>query len=366
MTRWHELIQDLLPAVCYSALHTSGIDVNVYVVKPCEWGQRPTVAALERCGLEPRNPRPDGTWVRGLWPEHPKEPGTIVVEQKQVGRYQGTLIEFHDVIAGRTEHGSIIWECRGCGEPCSDRAGGLHCSDECWDLVGDAIWDRYDWAFLRARVLARDGYKCVHCHPDHPRRKTLPSRLTQSAEETAEAQAHLEVLLADPENAVAEQRVKANADIRRALNMARGKAWTAWYEAKEKGLPDEERVARHRAAKQANRARDAHVDLASPDDYARARELELARRHIQTAGRGFRPLLEGTAKSHEAAGLEVDHIVAVADDPGMEFEPDNLRTLCRACHAKHGARPGTRKKATGRGAPKPSGRILDDWSKAKP
>lgn len=39
------------------------------------------------------------------------------------------------------------------------------------------------------------------------------------------------------------------------------------------------------------------------------------------------------------ARLEVDHIKPVALFPELEFDETNLRTLCRPCHAKHGARP---------------------------
>lgn len=37
--------------------------------------------------------------------------------------------------------------------------------------------------------------------------------------------------------------------------------------------------------------------------------------------------------------LEVDHIKPVARYPMQEFDLDNVRTLCRACHLRHGARP---------------------------
>lgn len=37
--------------------------------------------------------------------------------------------------------------------------------------------------------------------------------------------------------------------------------------------------------------------------------------------------------------LEVDHIKPVALFPELEFERTNLRTLCHACHVKHGAKP---------------------------
>lgn len=37
--------------------------------------------------------------------------------------------------------------------------------------------------------------------------------------------------------------------------------------------------------------------------------------------------------------LEVDHVVPVARDPSREYDLENLRTLCHACHASHGARP---------------------------
>lgn len=38
-------------------------------------------------------------------------------------------------------------------------------------------------------------------------------------------------------------------------------------------------------------------------------------------------------------GLEVDHIRPVALFPELEFDDGNLRTLCRACHRRHGAKP---------------------------
>lgn len=37
--------------------------------------------------------------------------------------------------------------------------------------------------------------------------------------------------------------------------------------------------------------------------------------------------------------LEVDHIKSVATHPELEFELDNLRTLCPKCHVALGARP---------------------------
>ncbi len=40
--------------------------------------------------------------------------------------------------------------------------------------------------------------------------------------------------------------------------------------------------------------------------------------------------------------LEVDHLKPVATHPDLEFELSNVRTLCRPCHARHGARPNTR------------------------
>ncbi|MDW4379944.1 HNH endonuclease [Staphylococcus saprophyticus] len=33
-------------------------------------------------------------------------------------------------------------------------------------------------------------------------------------------------------------------------------------------------------------------------------------------------------------GLEIDHIEELQDRPDLKLEPDNLRTLCKACHNK--------------------------------
>ncbi|EKU50327.1 HNH endonuclease [Staphylococcus massiliensis] len=33
-------------------------------------------------------------------------------------------------------------------------------------------------------------------------------------------------------------------------------------------------------------------------------------------------------------GLEIDHIQELQDRPDLKIEPDNLRTLCKACHNK--------------------------------
>lgn len=42
---------------------------------------------------------------------------------------------------------------------------------------------------------------------------------------------------------------------------------------------------------------------------------------------------------HDERRLEVGHIKPVRTHPELEFDMSNLRTLCRTCHAKHGARP---------------------------
>ncbi len=57
--------------------------------------------------------------------------------------------------------------------------------------------------------------------------------------------------------------------------------------------------------------------------------------------------------------LEIDHIKPVKTHPHLEFDRDNLRTLCHDCHAKHGANPRSRPKA-----PPPSQPRLHEYEEA--
>lgn len=58
--------------------------------------------------------------------------------------------------------------------------------------------------------------------------------------------------------------------------------------------------------------------------------------------------------------LEVDHIKPVKTHPHLEFDRDNLRTLCHDCHSKHGANPRSRPKA-----PPPDQPRLHEYEEAR-
>lgn len=107
---------------------------------------------------------------------------------------------------------------------------------------------------------------------------------------------------------------------------------------------------RYYCGKTHEEAFNAWLHAQAPPDWGTLRDRVLARDKYACVLCGAKPVLKRykhggvtlVASPFDGGNgvyLEVDHIKPVALYPDLEFQESNLRTLCRPCHAKHGARP---------------------------